>query len=276
MDMYLKKTVFRDIDSDIIARGTPGFTGADLSNLINLAAIKASRKDKKAIDMKDIEDAKDDVLMGIKKSRPIDTLEERKMTAYHEAGHAIVATLTPGCDPVHKVTIIPRGNALGVTSMLPEHDYYNMSRKKALAVITMSMGGRVAEELIFGEDGVSSGATSDFSHATKIAELMVTEWGMSPKIGFVSSRNQGRDHRMFSEDQRRVVDEEVRRILDSQYQQAKSILKEHEGELHKMADYLLREETLNGDRVKLILQEPLTQTKDDEKRGQPSDKAPSV
>lgn len=260
VDLYLKKTISsKDVDSDIIAKGTVGFTGADLSNLVNLAAIKASRQNKKAIDMKDIEDARDDVIMGIKRSRGIESPEERKQTAYHEAGHALVGHYTPGCNPVHKITVVPRGHALGLTVSLPEKDEVTFTRKQILGRIAMAMGGRAAEEMIYGEDGVSSGASSDFRAATHWAQQMVTLLGMSPRVGFVSLQNRGTNKHdtkwELSDEQKRIVDDEVKRILENQYQHARNVLKEHEAELHSVATRLVENETLSQEDFKLIIQE---------------------
>lgn len=250
IDLYLKKTVpGPNVDSGVIARGTPGFTGADLSNLINIAAIKATMKDKSFVDMKDLEEAKDDVIMGIKR-KGREEPESRKMTAYHEGGHALVALYTEGSVPLHKATIIQRGSALGMTVQLPETDVTSTSRKQMLARLACMMGGRAAEEVIYGADEVSSGASSDFKQATRLAYNMVTRFGMSNKVGMVATDEL--EH--MSDEQKRLVDTEVKEILQNAYNNAKGLLTTRKSELDRVAQALLEFETLSGDEIKQVAQ----------------------
>jgi len=252
LDFYLKQTVpGPDVDSSVVARGTAGFTGADLSNLINIASIKASIQEKAHIDMKDIENAKDDVIMGIQRKRAIETPESRRLTAYHESGHALVSLFMDGCHPLHKATIVQRGRALGVTVSLPENDLTNYSKKQALAHIAMCMGGRIAEELIFGEDEVTSGASNDILQATQMAESMVTKWGLS-KLGPVHYRHNFKQEYSVSEEQRKLIDTEVKEIIQQQYTVAENILKTNEAALHRIAGALLEYETLTGEEIKML------------------------
>jgi ATP-dependent metalloprotease len=251
IDYYLGRIVKAEgISSEILARGTPGFTGADLANMINVAAIKATVRNQDCVTKDSLDDARDEVLMGLERKQLIMTEEERKLTAYHEAGHALVAFYTDGAIPIHKATIAPRGQALGMVSYLPEGDQVSMSRKKATAHLTVSLGGRAAEELIFGYHSVTSGASSDFKGATNIATNMVAHWGMSDKLGVVYHEIEGPSVPSAT---RRLIDEEVKSILDKQYTQAKSLLKSHEKDLHMLANALLEYETLSLDEIKAIL-----------------------
>jgi len=251
-----------DVDLHTVARGTPGFSGADLENLVNEAALIAARQNKDRLEPGDFEFAKDKVLMGSERKSMIMSDKERRNTAVHEAGHAIVAKLMPGCDPVHKVTVIPRGQALGVTQTLPVEDKLSYYRKNALDDLAMSMGGRIAEELVFSE--ISSGARSDIEHATALARAMVCEWGMSPKLGPIAyGRVDGEvflgrqlaDHtKDYSEATAIEIDHEVRRIITEAYERAKKILVEKRDALERLADALVELETLDGDDVALILE----------------------
>ena len=248
-----------DIDPIIIARGTPGFSGADLANLVNEAALQAARTDKKVITMRELEHAKDKVMMGPERKSMIMSEEEKKLTAYHEGGHAIVSIHCPAPDPIHKATIIPRGRALGLVMRLPENDRKSVSREKLLADLAVAMGGRVAEEMIFGYDKVTSGASSDIQQATKIATYMVKEWGLSDDVGpiFYGSDPQESsplgDSFKFSDETVNLLDEEIKKIVSEAYKQAKQILTDNINQLHTLAKSLLEYETLSGDEIKTIL-----------------------
>jgi len=251
-----------DVDRRVIARGTPGFSGADLANLVNEAALLAARKGKRVVSMADFEDAKDKVMMGAERRSMVMTDDEKKMTAFHEAGHALVAVHCPASDPIHKATIIPRGRALGMVMRLPERDNYSYARDKMHADLAVAMGGRVAEELVFGYDKVSSGASGDITQATRTARAMVTKWGMSDKLGPLEygenqeevflghsvARNQN-----ISEETARLIDEEVRHIVDTAYKKANQILTDFRDELDKLGNALLEYETLSGDEIKDLL-----------------------
>lgn len=251
-----------DVDINVIARGTPGFSGADLANLVNEAALLAARRDKKVVTMRELEEAKDKVMMGAERKSMVMRDEEKELTAYHEAGHAIVSLHCPACDPIHKATIIPRGRALGMVMNLPEQDRLSITREKLKSDIAMSMGGRSAEELVFGYDKVTSGASSDIKQATRMARNMVTSWGMSDKVGPLFHGDEkeevflgyslGKGSSM-SEDTANLIDSEVKRIVEEGYNLAKKILKEHENELHILAKGLLEHETLSGDEIKDLL-----------------------
>jgi len=230
-----------------LARGTPGFTGADLFNLINLAAIKATVQDKLAVDMAVLEEAKDDILMGIQRKGVEQTHENRKMTAYHEGGHALVALYTEGSTPLHKATIVQRGSALGMTVQLPESDVISVSRKQMMATLAVCMGGRAAEEFIYGQDEVTSGASSDFKKATGLAYNMVAKWGMSDKVGKTHFEKE-----KMSDDQKRVIDSEVKELLNHSYNNAMNVLKTHQEALHRVANALLENETLSAEEIKLV------------------------
>jgi len=256
IEHYLQKTVVAStVDSLTLAKGTPGFTGADLANLINIAAIKATMQGKEQVDNHSIEEAKDQVLMGLAKKNGDMDPYTRKVTAYHEGGHALVALYLKdqGSIPLHKATIIQRGSALGVTVMLPEKDDLLMSRKKLMASMAVSMGGRAAEELIFGPDEITGGASSDFQSATSVAFQMVSRLGMSAKVGKISHNLASERGKMLSERERELIDNEVRELLEHSYEQAKTILKTHEQELHRLANALLEYETLSVDEIKLVI-----------------------
>ena len=261
--VHMKKVPLApDVNARIIARGTPGFSGADLANLVNEAALLAARRAKRMVSMRDFEDAKDKVLMGVERKSMVMTEDEKKMTAYHEAGHAVVSVHEEASDPIHKATIIPRGRALGMVMRLPERDQYSYHRDKMYANLSVSMGGRVAEELIFGYDKVSSGASSDISYATDLARSMVTQWGMSDKLGPLKyADNQDEvflGHSVtrtqnVSEQTSQLIDAEVRTIVTAGYDRAKQLLSENIDQLHALAAALLELETLSGDEIKKVM-----------------------
>ena len=241
-----------DVDAHVIARGTPGFSGAELANLINEAALLAARRGKQVVGMLELEDAKDKVMMGTERRSMAMSEDEKKLTAYHEAGHAIIALHEPASDPIHKATIIPRGRALGLVMRLPESDRISMSREKLWADISVSIGGRLAEELIFGHDKVTTGASSDIQNATYLARHMVTDWGLSDDLGFLSYETRPQ-HRNISDETANKIDEEVRKIIDTAYKRAEKILKDNMDELHALAKGLLEYETLDGEEIKKVI-----------------------
>ncbi|MFQ5587477.1 MAG: ATP-dependent zinc metalloprotease FtsH [Nitrospiria bacterium] len=249
-----------DVGLDIIARGTPGFAGADLENLVNEAALLAARRSKTAVEMDDFEDAKDKVLMGVERKSMVLTDEQKKVTAYHEAGHALIAKLLPGTDPIHKVTIIPRGRALGVTMQLPTDDRHNYQKEWLYNTITIMMGGRVAEELVLKH--ITTGAGNDIERATDMARKMVCEWGMSEKMGPLTFGKKeqeiflGREinqHRDYSEQTAIEIDREVRRLIVENYERAKTMITENMKALKALAEALLEKETLNAIEVEAIV-----------------------
>jgi cell division protease FtsH len=250
-----------DVDPRVIARGTPGFSGADLANLVNEAALLAARRNKKVVTMKDLEAAKDKVMMGAERKSLVMSAEEKKLTAYHEGGHAIVAIHCPASDPIHKATIIPRGRALGLVMRLPEADRFSVTREKLHTDIAVAMGGRVAEELIFGHDKVTSGASSDIKQATSMARSMVTEWGMSDKIGPLFHGGDQSElayghiatSRSNSEETSNLIDSEVKAFVEAGYLKAKEILTTNIEQLHTLAKALLEYETLSGDEIRDLL-----------------------
>lgn len=252
IDLYLKKTKHDvTIDSQTLARGTVGFTGAELSNLINIACIKAAVAGKPFVDMRTLEEARDDLIMGGKKRTVAKTKEELLLTAYHEAGHALVAMYTEGAQPVHKATIAHRGNALGVTSFLPEKDEYSITRKSMHASILVSLGGRAAEHIVFGDDGITTGASSDFMKATSLARNMIMKLGFSDAVGPVYH---GADNSYkISEQEQHLIDSEVKQLLQKSYDRSMGVLKEHEDELHRLAHALLKYETLSIDDMKNVV-----------------------
>ncbi|MBO7453985.1 MAG: ATP-dependent zinc metalloprotease FtsH [Alphaproteobacteria bacterium] len=263
--VHLKKIpLSADVDPLIIARGTPGFSGADLASLVNEAALLAARYGKKNVSMEELEDAKDKVMMGSERRSMVMTENERKLTAYHEAGHAIVALNIPESDPIHKATIIPRGRALGMVMRLPENDRISVSRVKLEADLSVAAGGRIAEEMIFGHDKVTTGASSDIEQATRIAKRMVIEWGMSDKLGFLSYEGEGAQEVFLghstsaatniSAKTAQVIDEEIRSIVDRTYARAKKILEENADALEVLAQGLLEHETLSGEEIRKILE----------------------
>ena len=257
-----KVPLAKDVNLSVIARGTPGFSGADLANLVNEAALLAARKNKNKVTSKDFDDAKDKVLMGNERRSMAMDEAEKKLTAYHEAGHAICSLFVPDTDPIHKATIIPRGRALGMVQQLPEKDQYSYSRSKMLSRLIILMGGRVAEELKFGYDKVTSGASSDIAAATNLARSMVTEWGMSDKLGPVLyAENSGEvflgksvtQNKNMSEDTARLVDAEIKRLVTESYEGAQKLLKEKNKEWETLAQALMEYETLTGDEIKQVL-----------------------
>ena len=251
-----------DVDARTIARGTPGFSGADLANLVNEAALLAARIGKRVVSMAEFEAAKDKVMMGAERRSMVMTEEEKRLTAYHEGGHAIVALHEPESDPIHKATIIPRGRALGMVMRLPEGDRISMSRAKLKADLAVAMGGRLAEELIFGSEKVTTGASADIKMATDMSRRMVTEWGMSDKLGPLTYGENDQElflghsvatHKNLSEATSQSIDEEVRLIIDVAYARARQTLTEHIDELHNLAKALLEYETLTGDEIRSLL-----------------------
>ncbi len=251
-----------DVDPKVIARGTPGFSGADLSNLVNEAALLAARLGKRVVAMNEFEHAKDKVMMGAERRSLVMSEGEKRMTAYHEAGHALIAINDPECDPVHKATIIPRGRALGLVMSLPEGDRLSENRARLLARMKMAMGGRVAEELVFGPDKVSNGAAGDIKAATNIARTMVTEWGMSDKLGMIAYGDNSQEvflghsvtqNKNVSELTARDIDGEIKLFIDNAYSGAKTLLTERLDELHRLARGLLEYETLSGDEIRTVL-----------------------
>ncbi|MCP5404118.1 MAG: ATP-dependent metallopeptidase FtsH/Yme1/Tma family protein [Novosphingobium sp.] len=262
LGVHMKKVPLApDVNPRVIARGTPGFSGADLANLVNEAALLAARRNKRLVAMQEFEDAKDKVMMGTERRSMVMTDDEKKMTAYHEAGHALVSINEPASDPIHKATIIPRGRALGMVMRLPERDNYSYHRDKMHANLAVSMGGRVAEELIFGHEKVSSGAASDIHYATDLARNMVTKWGMSDKLGPLQYEDQyegylgmgGAQRTMMSDETNKLIDSEIRALVDGAHDKAKAILKKDEEKLHLLANALLEYETLSGDDIKELL-----------------------
>ena len=279
-----KVPLAKDVNLSVIARGTPGFSGADLANLVNEAALLAARKNKRKVTSKDFDDAKDKVLMGNERKSMAMDEKEKKLTAYHEAGHAICGLFTEGADPIHKATIIPRGRALGMVQYLPEKDRYSFSRQQMLARLVSVMGGRAAEELKFGHSEVTSGASSDIAAATNLACSMVTEWGMSDKLGPVLyAENSGEvflgksvtQNKNMSEDTARLVDAEIKSLVLDAHDKAVSLLKEKNTEWERLAQALIEYETLTGEDIdKVIKGEPIDITHDapvaEEKRTQAS------
>ncbi|OYU36802.1 ATP-dependent zinc metalloprotease FtsH [Novosphingobium sp. PASSN1] len=264
LSVHMKKVPLApDVLPRVIARGTPGFSGADLANLVNEAALLAARRNKRLVAMQEFEDAKDKVMMGAERRSMVMTDDEKKMTAYHEAGHAIVSVNEAASDPIHKATIIPRGRALGMVMRLPERDSYSYHRDKMHANLSVSMGGRVAEELIFGYDKVSSGASSDIQYATSLARNMVTKWGMSDKLGPLQYEEAqegylgmgGSQRTMMSDETNKLIDSEIRMLVDGAHARATDILKSNEDKLHLLAQALLEYETLSGDDIRALMED---------------------
>ncbi len=251
-----------DVDPKTIARGTPGFSGADLANLVNEAALLAARLSKRVVAMAEFEFAKDKVMMGAERRSLVMSDSEKEMTAFHEAGHAICSLYEPECDPIHKATIIPRGRALGMVMSLPEGDRYSTSKAKMVAQLAMAMGGRVAEELTFGADKVSNGASGDIKMATDMARRMVTEWGMSESLGMIAYGDNSQElflghsvqqNKSVSEHTAQRIDVEIKSIIDTAYAKSKSVLTEHQEELNRLARGLLEYETLSGEEIRTVL-----------------------
>lgn len=240
----------KDVDLDVLARATPGMSGAELNNLVNEAALRASMKNAEEVNMDCFEYAKDKILMGAERKSALITPESARLTAFHEGGHALVAINTPGAHPVYKATIMPRGQALGMVSQLPEGDQTSVTRKQLLARLDVCMGGRVAEEMTFGKDEITGGASSDIQQATNIARVMVTKYGMSDDVGLVFHDLRGND---TSATTRKTIDDEVKKLCDASYKRAKHILETHKGDLEKVANALLEYETLSGAEIKKLL-----------------------
>ncbi len=273
-----------DVDARTIARGTPGFSGADLANLVNEAALLAARRNKASVDMADFESAKDKVMMGAERRSMVMTDNERELTAYHEAGHALVGLNMPQSDPLHKVTIIPRGRALGVTMNLPERDKYSQTKIELESRIAMMFGGRMAEELTFGKDNVTTGASSDIAQATNLARRMVSEFGMSDKLGRV--RYHANEQEVFlghsvaqtqnmSDVTAQLIDDEVRRLVEEGEAKAREVLTAHKDELKRIAEALLEYETLSGDEVAALLRGESLDRKDQAAKPPAADALPS-
>ncbi|MGA7983009.1 MAG: ATP-dependent zinc metalloprotease FtsH [Chromatiaceae bacterium] len=263
LKVHMRKVpIAEDVKASIIARGTPGFSGADLANLVNEAALFAARANKRLVDMDDLEKAKDKIMMGAERRSMVMSEDEKKLTAYHEAGHAIVGRLVPQHDPVHKVSIIPRGRALGVTLFLPEEDRYSLSKLRLESQISSLFGGRIAEELIFGVESVTTGAQNDIHRATAIARSMVTKWGLSERLGPLTYSEDEQEvflghsvtqHKNVSDETTHLIDEEVRNIIDRNYQRAKRLLTENMERLHSMAKALIKYETVDIDQIDDIM-----------------------
>jgi cell division protease FtsH len=263
LKVHIRKVpLAQDVDTRVIARGTPGFSGADLANLVNEAALLAARKNKRVVTMVDFEEAKDKVMMGTERRSMVMSEEEKKLTAYHETGHALVGLYSPKHDPIHKMTIIPRGRALGLTMSLPERDRYGMSKVELESRIAMAFGGRVAEELIFGPENITTGAADDIRQATNLARRMVTEWGMSEKLGPLRFSDNEEEvflghsvtqRKNVSDATARLIDEEIKTIISAAETRARTILTEHLDDMHRVAKALLEFETLSGDEIKALI-----------------------
>ncbi|RIV92863.1 ATP-dependent metallopeptidase FtsH/Yme1/Tma family protein [Aurantiacibacter xanthus] len=264
LSVHMKKVPLApDVNARTIARGTPGFSGADLANLVNEAALLAARRNKRLVAMQEFEDAKDKVMMGTERKSMVMTEDEKKMTAYHEAGHALVSLNEPASDPIHKATIIPRGRALGMVMRLPERDNYSYHRDKMHANLAVAMGGRVAEEIIFGHDKVSSGASGDIQYATDLARNMVTKWGMSDKLGplqYEASQEgylgMGQTTRtMAGSETNKLIDAEIKDLVEGGLKRATEVLTEQEDKLHLLAQALLEYETLSGEEINRLMED---------------------
>jgi cell division protease FtsH len=263
LKVHMRKVPIGDnVKPGLLARGTPGFSGADLANLVNEAALFAARADKRLVGMEEFEKAKDKIMMGAERRSMVMTEDEKKLTAYHEAGHAIVGRLVPSHDPVYKVTIIPRGRALGVTMFLPEGDRLSYSKERLESQISSLFGGRVAEQIIFGPEFVTTGASNDIERATAIARNMVTKWGLSDRLGPLTyAEDEGEvflgrsvtQHKQVSDETAHVIDEEVRNVIDRNFERARRILGEHLQTLHAMADALMRYETIDSEQIDDIM-----------------------
>jgi cell division protease FtsH len=259
LKVHMKKVpLSSDVIVKVLARGTPGFSGADLANLVNEAALLSARKGRNDVSMSEFEEAKDKVMMGSERRSMIMTEDEKKLTAYHEAGHAVVAVYSPASDPIHKATIVPRGRALGMVMRLPEGDRVSMSKDKLYADLRVACGGRIAEEMIFGKDKVTTGASSDIRMVSDTSRRMVTEWGLSEKLGFLAYEANEQEvflgrsvaqQKNLSDNTASIVDTEIRRISDEVYTDAQKILKKHSKQLKDVAEALLEYETLNGEQI---------------------------
>jgi cell division protease FtsH len=264
LKVHLRKVPMADgVNASVIARGTPGFSGADLANLVNEAALFAARADKRLVDMDDMEKAKDKIMMGAERRSMAMKEDEKRLTAYHEAGHAIVGLKVPSHDPVYKVSIIPRGRALGVTMFLPEEDRYSHSKEHLESQISSLFGGRIAEAIIFGDNSVTTGASNDIMRATDIARNMVTKWGLSDRMGPLAyGEDEGEvflgrsvtQHKAMSDDTAHAIDEEIRSLIDNNYDRAEAILKDNLDKLHAMADALMKFETIDSEQIADIME----------------------
>ena len=283
LKVHMRKVpLANNVDARVIARGTPGFSGADLANLVNEAALQAARKNRRTVSMAEFEEAKDKVMMGAERRSMVMTDEEKRLTAYHEAGHAVVALHQPASDPIHKATIIPRGRALGMVMRLPEGDRVSMARDKLYADLRVACGGRIAEELIFGEAKVTTGASSDIRMVSDVARRMVTEWGMSEKLGFLAYAADEQEvflgrsvsqQKNMSDTTAMQIDSEIRVIVDSAYEDAEKILKDHNDELELLAKALLEYETLSGDEIKTLIEGGTIVREDDDTPEAPRSKS---
>jgi len=263
LKVHMRKVPLADnVKPSVIARGTPGFSGADLANLVNEAALFAARSNKRDVDMDDFEKAKDKIMMGAERKSMVMSEDEKKLTAYHEAGHAIVGRLVPAHDPVYKVSIIPRGRALGVTMFLPEGDRYSYSKQRLESQISSMFGGRIAESIIFGPEHVTTGAQNDIERATDIARNMVTKWGLSERLGPLTySEDDGEvflgrsvtRHKNVSDETAHVIDEEIRSIIDRNYRRSEELLRANLDKLHTMADALIKFETIDSEQIDDIM-----------------------
>ena len=287
LNVHARKTPLGpDVDLRLIARGTPGFSGADLANLVNEAALMAARIGRTFVSMVDFENAKDKVMMGAERRSMVLTDDQKEKTAYHEAGHAIVGLKMPEHHPVYKVTIIPRGGALGVTMFLPEEDTYMSSKTAIISQITSLFGGRVAEEIIYGSDGITTGASSDIERASELARNMVTKWGFSEKLGTIKfddedenpflGRTAGNKKRIFSEETAKQIDKEVKEIIQTCYEKAAEILTKNLDKLHGMADALLKYETIDQDQISDIMAGALPRDKSDNQSNSKPKSKPST
>jgi len=293
LKVHMRKVpIADDVKASLIARGTPGFSGADLANLVNEAALFAARANKRTVDMTEFERAKDKIMMGAERKSMVMSEKERKLTAYHEAGHAIVGRHVPDHDPVYKVSIIPRGRALGVTMYLPEEDRYSHSKEMLESRISSLFGGRLAEEIVYGRDAVTTGASNDIERATEIARNMVTRWGLSDRLGPLAYGDEqgevflGRSvtqHKAMSDDTAHAIDEEIRTIIDRNYKRAHKILTDNLDKLHSMAEALVKYETIDAEQIDDIMvgkpPRPPAGWVDNEPRpggGAPAETGPSV
>lgn len=263
LKVHMRKVPVSDnVNAKVIAQGTPGFSGADLANLVNEAALFAARFNKRLVEMNEFDQAKDKIMMGAERRSMVMSNDEKKLTAYHEAGHAIVGLKVPSHDPVYKVTIIPRGRALGVTMFLPEEDRYSYSKERLESQISSLFGGRIAEELIFGKEKVTTGASNDIQRSTELAHNMVTQWGLSEKLGpMVFGEEEGEvflgksvtQHKSLSDETAHVIDEEIRNIVDRNYDRSEKILKDNIEILHAMSDALMKYETIDKDQIAALM-----------------------
>jgi cell division protease FtsH len=264
LKVHMRKVpLSENVDAKVIARGTPGFSGADLANLVNEAALFAARDNAKAVTMDHLDRAKDKIMMGAERRSMVMSEEEKRLTAYHEAGHAIVGRLVPEHDPVYKVTIIPRGRALGVTMFLPEQDKYSISKRQLESQLASLFGGRVAEEIVFGSDSVTTGASNDIERATSIARNMVTKWGLTKNLGPLTYSEDedevflGRSvtqHKHVSDETARRIDVEVRDIIDAAHNEARDLLEDNLDQLHLMAKALMKYETIDNHQIDQIME----------------------